>query len=182
MSLAGCGTASVIWLIYGAVYLVKDHAKYDTSVVVLGYVLLACIVVACASATPCLRFKFHDVFEHLHRYPDLTFLYVSSQRYCSRDCLGSKGSNHLGTGGQWWVGSWSLPVWPDERQEMKAEFWLSRLLWRSMGGTAGNLSCTAGSSQLCATGPKLQFPTWVVQVQRLDFPGGDGCLHCAPVQ
>jgi len=54
-------------LVYGAVYLIKDQRQYDTAVIVLGYVFLGFIVVACGSALPCLRFKFHDAFEHMHR-------------------------------------------------------------------------------------------------------------------
>ena len=65
---SGCSTAGLIWLIYGAVYLIIDRQQFTTSVVVLGYILMTVIAAACISAIPVLRFRYHNLFEHLHRY------------------------------------------------------------------------------------------------------------------
>ena len=65
---SGCGISSFIWLIYSAVYLATDHVLFTVWVKIFGYALMSVVVLSCASAMPALRFKYHNVFEHAHRY------------------------------------------------------------------------------------------------------------------
>ena len=65
---SGCGIAGLLWLIYGAVYLVLDRHTLTWPVTVLGYILMTLILLACVSAIPQLRFVHHNFFEHTHRY------------------------------------------------------------------------------------------------------------------
>ena len=65
---SGCGISSLIWLIYSAVHLAADHFLFTVWVKICGYALLSMVVLSCVSATPVLRFKYHNLFEHTHRY------------------------------------------------------------------------------------------------------------------
>lgn len=65
---SGCGISSLIWLIYSAVYLAADHFLFTVWVKIFGYALMSLVVLSCVSATPVLRFKYHNLFEHTHRY------------------------------------------------------------------------------------------------------------------
>ena len=65
---SGCGIGSLIWLIYAAVYLATDHILFTVWVKIFGYALMALISLSCLTAIPSLRFKYHNLFEHGHRY------------------------------------------------------------------------------------------------------------------
>ena len=65
---SGCGTAGLAWLIYGAVFLILERQTFSPWVIVLGYLLMTFVALACISAIPKLRFVHHNLFEHLHRY------------------------------------------------------------------------------------------------------------------
>lgn len=73
---SGCGTGGLIWLVYGAVFLILDRHSSTNWVIVLGYLLMTLVFLACVSAIPALRFKFHDAFEHVHRLTGWSSLVV----------------------------------------------------------------------------------------------------------
>jgi len=73
---SGCGIGSLIWLIYAAVYLAIEHHLFTIWVKIFGYALMAIVTLTCFSATPALRFKLHNLFEHAHRYTGWAALVV----------------------------------------------------------------------------------------------------------
>ena len=65
---SGCGVSSLIWLVYSSVLLAQKHFLFTVWVKTFGYVLLSLVTLSCLSAIPALRFRFHNLFEHTHRY------------------------------------------------------------------------------------------------------------------
>lgn len=73
---SGAGVGSLMWLVYGSVYMIISYAAYNIWIVLLGYALLVTVFLTVVSATPFLRFHYHNVFEHLHRYAGWSSLLV----------------------------------------------------------------------------------------------------------
>ena len=74
---SGAGVGSLMGLVYGSVYMIISYAAYSIWIVLSGYALLVTVFLAVISATPFLRFHYHNVFEHLHRYAGWSSLLVT---------------------------------------------------------------------------------------------------------
>lgn len=65
---SGCGVATILWLVYTLILTLMNNHLYHLAIVIVGFCLLAAVVISCVSAIPYLRFYLHDHFEHSHRY------------------------------------------------------------------------------------------------------------------
>lgn len=65
---SGCGVSSLIWLTYSSVLLAQQQVLFTVWAKTFGYAQLSLVTLACLSAVPALRFRFHNLFEHAHRY------------------------------------------------------------------------------------------------------------------
>jgi hypothetical protein len=66
---AGCAVASLVWLAIGLFYRLSEGPADKRWVnLPLLSAMLACLTIMCVTALPAVRRRYHDLFEHTHRF------------------------------------------------------------------------------------------------------------------